>query len=678
MTAKITAGSPNVIVNGLKVARVSDTTDGVTEDQVGDIAGAVTGEVLGNMQQAIAWGSATLNSVNGAFQMSAPLTIPPFSGSSNTANNMVPTIDLVQQMIGNSSGGVTFPITIGQGGTGANNTATSGNILVANGTAFKSTTLHGDATVAANGLILVSSSEGTAFGTAAFANTTAFATDAEGNLATSAVQPSDLATVATTGAYNDLSGKPTSLPPSGSAGGSLKGTYPNPTLTNTAVVAGTYGNTTYYGVFAVGADGRVTSANAYALPSGGGSPTGNAGGVLSGTYPNPGIADPFTANTMTANNLTITTSLKLSSNTIVPGSGLIQAANSTGGLGGAYIQPGSGGGTFTIGTSSSIADVFALANSSGAIWTMSGPGVITTNASYSVSNSVTISQSANLYSFLINNGNTHPYHIGLQTAGGPLGNIFWDDTNFRFNGGINTTTLSAVGGQVGGTWNLAMAPPSVALGLASGILFGATFSSGWGGADLRARYDGGITFGPDNTSAQARPWQMSFMVGNFTADGPVTVMTLDGFGNLTPAGNVSSSAVLATNWFRSSGATGWYSTTYGGGVYMTDTTYVRAYNGKSMAAADFVISSDAKLKKDIVDFELRGSLRPREFTWRHNGEHDIGFIAQEVEAMYPECIGTMKDGDEETKQLSYQKLTAVLAAEIIELKREIQLLKDRK
>ena len=36
-----------------------------------------------------------------------------------------------------------------------------------------------------------------------------------------------------------------------------------------------------------------------------------------------------------------------------------------------------------------------------------------------------------------------------------------------------------------------------------------------------------------------------------------------------------------SNWFRSTGATGWYSESYGGGIHMQDSTWVRTYNGKS-------------------------------------------------------------------------------------------------
>lgn len=45
------------------------------------------------------------------------------------------------------------------------------------------------------------------------------------------------------------------------------------------------------------------------------------------------------------------------------------------------------------------------------------------------------------------------------------------------------------------------------------------------------------------------------------------------------------STAYTTNWFRSYGKTGWYSQDYGGGIYMTDSTYVRVYGSKLFYAA---------------------------------------------------------------------------------------------
>ncbi len=76
--------------------------------------------------------------------------------------------------------------------------------------------------------------------------------------------------------------------------------------------------------------------------------------------------------------------------------------------------------------------------------------------------------------------------------------------------------------------------------------------------------------------------------GNFSA-GTITAGALSSSGLISTSGHIRAGstgltyagAVSATNWFRSTGVSGWYNETYTGGIYMEDTTWVRVYNGKN-------------------------------------------------------------------------------------------------
>jgi hypothetical protein len=83
--------------------------------------------------------------------------------------------------------------------------------------------------------------------------------------------------------------------------------------------------------------------------------------------------------------------------------------------------------------------------------------------------------------------------------------------------------------------------------------------------------------------------------------------------------------------------------------------YINAFNTASgrivangASAAAFASYSDARLKENIVELpsqlESICALRPVEFDYKNGSGHQIGFIAQEVQEIYPDVIAEGEDG----------------------------------
>lgn len=87
------------------------------------------------------------------------------------------------------------------------------------------------------------------------------------------------------------------------------------------------------------------------------------------------------------------------------------------------------------------------------------------------------------------------------------------------------------------------------------------------------------------------------------------------------------STAYTSSWFRSNGSTGWYSQTYGGGIYMTDTTWIRAYGNKGIVAKNFYASNWASatylLRSDggAAAFNWSGQSGQPTWLWGGNSQH---------------------------------------------------------
>jgi hypothetical protein len=99
----------------------------------------------------------------------------------------------------------------------------------------------------------------------------------------------------------------------------------------------------------------------------------------------------------------------------------------------------------------------------------------------------------------------------------------------------------------------------------------------------------------------------------------------------------------------------------------------------NLTANSFIYSSDQRLKKDIQPLTNDAlakidQIQPVSFTWKDSGKKDIGFIAQNVEQVYPDLVTT--DPNTGMKGLKYGNMTAVLMEAIKEQQQQIDQLKQ--
>jgi hypothetical protein len=108
--------------------------------------------------------------------------------------------------------------------------------------------------------------------------------------------------------------------------------------------------------------------------------------------------------------------------------------------------------------------------------------------------------------------------------------------------------------------------------------------------------------------------------------------------------------------------------------------YINQVNNTTVA---YTTTSDVRLKNNIRDFQNSGSIidaiKPRTFDWNWGGKDATGFIAQELNEVFPEAVSAGDVGDEidKTWGVDPAKLVPVLVAEIQSLRRRLEALESK-
>ncbi|MDD4062570.1 MAG: tail fiber domain-containing protein [Candidatus Pacebacteria bacterium] len=167
--------------------------------------------------------------------------------------------------------------------------------------------------------------------------------------------------------------------------------------------------------------------------------------------------------------------------------------------------------------------------------------------------------------------------------------------------------------------------------------------------------------GPGFSSDQAWRWATSLFIAPYTAN--------VGIGTANPQSKLHVAGDMIVDGNISIGTANPQSKLHIAGDMIVD---------GSIQAVAYYYPSDIRLKKEIkpIDnnvLERVLSLEPVRFKWINNDVEDIGLIAQDVEVLFPELVGSNNNGE---KSIDYAKLTVFLIESLKEQQKEIDNLKS--
>jgi len=115
-----------------------------------------------------------------------------------------------------------------------------------------------------------------------------------------------------------------------------------------------------------------------------------------------------------------------------------------------------------------------------------------------------------------------------------------------------------------------------------------------------------------------------------------------------------------------------------------DDSYLGGINGDGSGGVNYTTVSDARLKMNIIDYpsalDKVSKIRVRQYEMKSApGNEQIGFLAQELQKIYPQAVGGDSEGDvnSEPMGIDYGRLTPLLVKAIQELQARVEELENR-